>query len=470
MTTSSTTSSTTPTATAATPATTLDDLRTRLTGRVVEPHDADYDALRTVAAGGVDARPAAIVRPATDDDVVATLAFVRATGIPVAVRCGGHSSAAHSTVDGGVVIDVRDLLGIEVDADSGTAWVGAGHTAREVTAALAEHGLAVGFGDTGEVGVAGITLGGGIGFLSRAHGLTIDNLLGADVVTADGRVLRTDAANHPDLFWGLRGAGANLGVVTRLRFRVHPVRDVVGGMLLLPATAPVLAGLVAAAQAAPDELGVIVNVMPCPPLPFVPADVHGRLVVMALVCWSGAAEDADAVLAPIRSLAEPIADLVAPTPYAGMFPPDAPPEHPTVVARGLFTDVVDEPLAARLLDRLAEVDGMRVAQLRVLGGAIARVPDDATAYAHRSARVMAYVAAFVSPEDRDERAAWVAATAAALDRGVPGVYVNFLGEEGPDRVRDAYPGATWDRIAQVKATYDPENLFRRNQNVPPAAV
>lgn len=465
-----TTSETAPTSPASTlpAATTLEQLRTRLAGRVVEPHDADYDALRTVVLGGVDLRPAAVVRPATADDVVAALAFARATGTAVAVRCGGHSGAGHSTVHGGVVVDVRDLRGIEVHPGSRTAWVGAGHTAREVTAAAAEHGLAVGFGDTGGVGVSGITLGGGVGHLSRSHGLTIDNLLAAEVVTADGRVLHTDAAEHPDLFWGLRGAGANLGVVTRLRYRLHPLGDVVGGMLLMPATAPVVAGLVAAAQSAPDELSAIVNVMPCPPMPFVPQEHHGQLVAMALVCWSGPVEDAEAALAPFRSLAEPVADLVERTPYPALFPPDMPDHHPVAVTRSLFLDGVDEHLAGRLLDRLAAVDGMRVAQLRVLGGAIARVPDDATAYAHRSARVMANVAAFVTAEDRDERERWVAATADVLDQGVAGVYVNFLGDEGPERVRAAYPGATWDRLARVKAAYDPENLFRRNHNVPPA--
>lgn len=448
--------------------TALADLRARLRGRVVTPEDPDYDALRAVVPGGVDPRPAVIVRPLDDADVAAAVTVARESGLPLAVRSGGHSNAAHGSVDGGIVVDVRDLTELDVDVERRTAWVGAGLTAGAVTAATAAHGLAVGFGDTGSVGVSGITLGGGVGYLSRAHGLTVDNLLAADVVLADGRVVRADAEQHPDLFWALRGGGGNVGVVTRLQLRLHPLDGVVGGMLVLPATPAAVAGFVTATQAAPDELSAIVNVMPCPPLPFVPAEHHGSLVLMALVCWSGPAEAADAALAPLRAFGEPLADLVRPVPYPELFPPADPEYHPRAVALTLLTDHVDLPLAERLVERLSAVDGMRVVQLRALGGAIARVDPQATAYAHRSARLMGNVAAFVDgPDDRERRAAWVAQTAALLDQGNPGAYVNFLADEGPERVRAAYPGATWDRLAAVKAVYDPGNLFRRNQNVPP---
>jgi FAD/FMN-containing dehydrogenase len=448
--------------------TAVDDLRARLSGRAVDPSDPDYDALRVVVLGGVDPRPALIVRPADDADVAAAVVFARDHGLALAVRSGGHSGAGHGTVDDGLVVDLRDLHAVDVDVAGRTAWVGAGATAGEVTAATAAHGLAVGFGDTGSVGVGGITLGGGVGYLSRSHGLTVDNLLAADVVLADGQVVRADADQHPDLFWALRGGGGNLGVVTRFQFRLHPLDGVSGGILVLPASAAVLAGFVAALQGAPDELSGIVNVMPCPPMPFVPAEHHGELVVMALVCWSGAAEQAEAALAPLRGLATPLADLVRPVAYPELFPPADPEYHPTAVARTLLLDHVDLPLAERLMERLRAVDGMRVVQLRALGGAIARVPADATAYAHRSSRLMGNVAAFVTGDDRDRRAEWVAGTVALLDQGDTGVYVNFLGDEGPDRVRAAYPGPTWDRLSAVKATYDPGNLFRRNQNVPPA--
>ncbi|TKR27091.1 FAD-binding oxidoreductase [Cellulomonas hominis] len=447
----------------------LDALRSRFSGRLVEPDDPGYDDLRVVVLGGVEPRPAVIARPLDDADVAAAVAFARDAGLPLAVRSGGHSGAGHGTVDDGLVIDLRDMRAVDVDPGDRTAWVEAGATAGETSVATAAHGLAVGFGDTGSVGVSGITLGGGIGYLSRAHGLTVDNLLAADVVLADGRVVRADAEQHPDLFWALRGGGGNLGVVTRFRFRLHPLDGVTGGMLLLPATAPVVSGFLGALQAGPDELTAIVNVMPCPPLPFVPPEHHGSLVVMALVCWSGPPEAADAALAPIRALAEPIADLVRPVAYPELFPPADPGYRPTAVARTLLLDHVDRPLAEALVGRLEQTDGMRVVQLRALGGAIARVPADATAFAHRSSRLMGNVAAFVTdPEDRAARAAWVEGTAAVLDQGDAGAYVNFLGDEGPDRVRAAYPGATWDRLAAVKAAYDPGNLFRRNQNVPPA--
>ena len=454
---------------AAAPAPALDDLRARISGAVIEPQDPDFDAVRTVMMGGTDPRPAVVVRPADDADVAAAIAFARQSGLPIAVRSGGHSGAAYGSVDGGLVVDVRSLRAVDVDPADRTVWVGAGLTAGELTAATAAHGLAVGFGDTASVGISGITLGGGVGYLSRKYGLTIDNLLAADVVTADGRALRVDAENHADLFWAIRGGGGNFGVVTRLKFRLHPVDGVVGGMMFLPATPEVVAGFVAAAVAAPDELSTIANVMPCPPMPFVPEDVHGRLVVMGLFCFAGAPDDAAAALAPFRALAEPYADMVRPIGYPEMFPPVDPEYHPTAVSRTLLMDTVDTDLATTIVERLGAADGMRVVQLRVLGGAVARVAPEATAYAHRSARIMTNVAAFFDgPEDRVVRSAWVDGMVDLLDQGVAGAYVNFLGDEGPERVRAAYPGATWDRLTMIKAAYDPDNVFRRNQNIPPA--
>ena len=454
--------------------TTADDvareLRAAVTGPVVTAADPDYDALRAVVMGGVDPRPAVNSRPRSADEVTATLAVARRHGLPVAVRSGGHSGAAHGSVDGGVVVDVREMAGIEIDAEARTAWVGAGATAGEVSVATSAQRLVVGFGDTGSVGVAGITLGGGVGYLSRLHGLTVDNLLAAEVVLADGRTVVADAEHHADLFWALRGGGGNFGVVTRLKYRLHPLEHVTGGMLFLPAEPEVLAGLITAAQQAPEELGLIANVMPCPPMPFVPAELHGRTLIMTLVCYADTPDDAAAALAPIRALATPLADLVRPISYPEMFPPEnaGGDYHPVTVVRTLFLDRVDVDVARDAIERLDAIDGMRALQLRPLGGAIARVPADATAYAHRDAGLMANVVAFVTPEDRAQRTAWVTDYAAALDQGVAGAYVNFLADEGPDRVRAAYPGSTWDRLRAVKATYDPDNVFSRNQNVPPA--
>jgi FAD/FMN-containing dehydrogenase len=452
--------------TAALGAPAIDDLRGRITGRVIEPQDTGYDAARGIMLGGFDPRPAVIIRPADDGDVVEAIAFARRTGLPLAIRSGGHSGAAHSTIDGGLIIDLRDLKEYAIDATGRTVWAEAGLTAGELSAAVAANGLAIGFGDTGSVGISGITLGGGVGYLSRKYGLTIDNLLAADVVTADGRVLRVDADSHPDLFWAIRGGGGNFGVVTRMKFRLQPLDGVVGGMLFLPATAATVAGFMAAAQAAPDELSTIANVMPCPPMPFVPEELHGQLVLMGLFCFAGPPDDGAAAMAPFRALAEPIVDMVRPIAYPELFPPENPDYHPTAISKTMMIDAVDDATATAIMAQLESIDGVRVVQLRALGGAIARVPTEATAYAHRSARVLVNVAAFYA-DDRPQRLAWVEATIAALDQGVSGAYVNFLGDE-PERVREAYPGATWDRLTAIKARLDPDNLFRRNQNIAPA--
>lgn len=245
------------------------DLRCQFDCRVIGPDDEGYDDARMVALGGVDSRPALIVRPTVDADVVRTIALARESGLPLAVRSGGHSGAAHSTVDGGLVLDLRDMNALEIDVNARTAWAESGLSAGEFTEAAAAHGLAVGFGDTGSVELGGLTLGGGVGYLARKHGLTIDSLLAADVVTADGQVLRVDETSHPDLFWAIRGGGGNYGIVTRFQFRLQEVDRVVGGMLILPATPETVAGFIAAAEAAPDELTTIANVMNCPPVPFV---------------------------------------------------------------------------------------------------------------------------------------------------------------------------------------------------------
>ena len=258
------------------------ELRKNVTGRVIAQGDAGYDEVRVVPNGAVDARPAVIVRPTDAGDVSYVVGVARESGLPLAVRGGGHSGAGHSMVDGGIVIDLRDMRALDIDVDGGTAWAETGLTAGEYSTALAAHGLATGFGDTGSVGIGGITLGGGIGYLVRKYGLTIDDLLAVELVTADGNLVFADADQNPELFWALRGGGGNFGVATRIKFRTHPVDQIVGGMLILPATSDVIVGFVAAADAAPDDLSTILNVMTCPPLPFVPAEYHGQVIAMAL--------------------------------------------------------------------------------------------------------------------------------------------------------------------------------------------
>ena len=445
-------------------------LADQLKGRVIEPGHPDYDAARTVFYGDVDRRPSAIVKVANADDVARAIAHAREDGLEFAVRSGGHSVAGHSTTEGGIVIDLTDMKRLEIDPERRTAWAETGLTAGEYTSAVAKHGLATGFGDTGSVGIGGITLGGGVGFLVRKHGLTIDDLLAAEVVTADGDLLYTDDATHPDLFWAIRGGGGNFGVATRLKFRLHPLESFVGGMLFLPATPDVIASFVAEAEAAPDELSTIANVMTAPPLPFLPEEVHGQMLLMAFVAYAGDVEAGQRAIAPLRALAEPVADMVRPMSYAEMYPPEEEEYRPVAVAKTMFVDTVGLGAVETIVERIKASDAMMAAtQIRVLGGAVARVPAEATAYAHRDSRIMVNVAAmYQNPEERPKHAAWVEGLADELRQENQGAYVGFLADEGEERVRAAYPGSTWDRLREVKREYDPDNVFRLNQNIPPA--
>jgi FAD/FMN-containing dehydrogenase len=343
-----------------------------------------------------------------------------------------------------------------------------GLTAGEYTAAAGADGLATGFGDTDSVGIGGITLGGGIGYLVRKHGLTLDNLLAAEIVTADGELLRVDAETHPDLFWAIRGGGGNFGVATRFKYRLHEVDTVVGGMLMLPATPETIASFVAGADVAPEELSTIANIVKAPPMPFIPAEMHGGLVIMAKLVYAGGVEAGERVVAPFRALAKPIVDMVRPMRYPKIYPPEGD-DHPVASVRTMFTGVIDRRTAQTIVERLGSANApMAVAQIRVLGGAMARVPPDATAFAHRSSRVMVNVAAvYERPDEAAVHEPWVAGFAAALRQGDGGAYVNFLGDEVEARVRAAYPGKTWERLAVIKGRYDPTNLFRLNQNIPP---
>jgi FAD/FMN-containing dehydrogenase len=446
-------------------------LRKTFDGRVIAPGDESYDNARSLFYGGMDRRPAVIIRPIDADDVSRVLALAAETGLDLAVRSGGHSIAGQSVCDDGIVLDLSQMRVLDIDAERRVAHAQTGLTASQYTTAAAAHGLGTGFGDTGSVGIGGITLGGGVGYLSRKHGLTIDSLLAADVVTADGQQLHIDDEHHPDLYWAIRGGGGNFGVATRFTYRLHDVSSVVGGMLIQPATAETIEAFMAHAEAAPEELSIIAGVMPAPPMPFLPPEVQGQLVILGLVCYVGDAAAAERALAPFRSLATPIADMLKPMPYPEVYPPEQNDYHPIGPAHTMFVDRIDHGAAQTIIDRLNASDAqLRVAQIRALGGAVARVPNDATAYAHRDRRIMVNVAALCKDiEEAAARRPWVEEFASALRKGVnTGAYVGFLGDEGPERVRDAYPGSTWDRLAAIKATYDPTNLFHGNQNIPPA--
>src|SRR3954466_6748199 len=348
-------------------------LRTLFEDRVITPHDAGYDEARTVFYGGIDRRRALIVRARDATDVSRVVSLAREGGMELAVRSGGHSLAGHSVSDGGIVLDLSRMKAIELDVARRTAWAETGLTAGEYTTAAGAYGLATGFGDTGSVGIGGITLGGGIGFLVRKHGMTIDDLLAAEIVTADGELLHVDADNHPDLFWAIRGGGGNFGVATRFQYRLHEVGTIVGGPLILPATPELVASFIAEAQAAPAELSTIANVMNAPPVPFLPPEAHGKLIVMALLAYAGPIEDGERVLAPFRELAEPIANMVRPISYPEIYPPEDEDYRPIPALRNLFLEGVDLTAAETIIERIGSSGApMAVTQLRVLGGAMAR--------------------------------------------------------------------------------------------------
>jgi FAD/FMN-containing dehydrogenase len=447
------------------------EFSSKVRGELIRPRNDGYDEARSVFYGGFDRHPALIVRVKDATDVSHVVALARESGLELAIRSGGHSVAGHSTTDGGIVLDLSEMKNLEIDVEGRTAWAQTGLTAGEFTAAAGAHGLATGFGDTGSVGIGGITLGGGVGYLVRKHGLTIDDLISAEVVTADGELLHVDPETHPDLFWAIRGGGGNFGVATRFQFELHQVDTVVGGMMILPATPEVIGSFVAEADAAPEELSTIANIMVAPPMPFVPAEVHGQLIIMAMVVYAGEVDEGERVVAPLRALAEPIVDMVKPMPYPEIYPPEDDDYHPVASARTMFIDTLDRSLAETIVEYLRTSRAqMAVAQIRVLGGAMARVPADATAFAHRSSRIMANVAAlYERPDEAAVYEPWVNDFAAALRQGDDRAYVGFLGDEGEGRIREAYPGPTLQRLVEIKGRYDPTNLFRLNQNIRPEA-
>ncbi len=459
-------------------------LRSEVDGAVLEPADAGYDKARTIVMGGIDRHPAAIVQVAGVEDIRRVIAVARETGAELAIRSGGHSGAGYGTTEGGLVIDLRNMKKIEIDPASKSLWAETGNTAAEVSEAAGAHGLAIGFGDTGSVGVGGITTGGGIGYLVRKHGLAIDNVLAAEIVTADGQLVRADAETNPDLFWAIRGGGGNFGVVTRFLFKLADLPGVVGGMLFLPVNAEIIERFIQLADDAPEAMSTIANVMPCPPMPMVDPAWHGKLVIFGLMCFAGDAAAGEEAFRPFRQLSKlagldaPIADLVRPITYPEMFPPEPGggegEYHPLAVSKNLLIDKVDRRVAEVVMDQLDKIEApMKAVQIRVMGGAMARVPWDATAFAHRNYKVLVNVAAFYEgPADLPAKQAWMDETSEAMLEAAGATsrcaYVNFVNDEGPERVHDIYPAETYARLQQLKRRYDPGNLFRLNQNIPPA--
>ncbi|MBI3167389.1 MAG: FAD-binding oxidoreductase [Chloroflexi bacterium] len=449
---------------------TILELRALFNGKVIAPDDPRYEGARAVFYGGINRKPFAIVRVADAGDVSRLVSLARDFGFELAVRSGGHSTAGHSTSEGGIVLDLSDMKKLEINHEEQTAWVEAGMTAGEYTMAVGEHGFVTGFGDTGTVGLGGLTLGGGVGFLVRKYGLTIDNLLAAEIVTADGQLLHVDDRSHPDLFWAIRGGGGNFGVTTRFKFKLHKLEKVYGGMLFLPATPDTIVSFLAEADSAPDELSTILNIMPAPPMPFLSEDVHGKIIMMAMMVYAGDVEVGEQVMSKFRAIATPYADMLRPMAYSEMFPPEEGGDyHPVAAGRTMFIDRVDRSVAELMMDRLQSSTAMMaVTQLRVLGGAMTRVPVDATAFAHRESKIMVNLAAlYNNPEEKDHHEAWVTQYESDLRQSDKGAYVNFLGAVDQAQVRAAFPGSAWKRLGEIKKKYDPTNLFRLNQNIPP---
>jgi FAD/FMN-containing dehydrogenase len=444
-------------------------LRPWLTGELVTADSPRFDELRKVPDITVDRCPLAIVHAANTEDVAATVRFARAYELPLAVRSGGHSVAHHSMIDGAIVVDLSGLKRVSILPQARIARVQAGATSRDVADVAHAFGLALSTGDTAGVGMGGLATGGGIGLMVRKYGLAIDNLLSARVVTANGDVVTASPDEHPDLFWAIRGGGGNFGVVTELEFRLAPVEQVLGGVLILPASREVIRGYLDYTASAPDDLTTIANLMHVPPLPFVPPDRVGDLVLLIVACWTGSVEDGERALAPLRSLATPIADLVSPIPYPQMFDFTEFGPHAASVRMMFANDLADASIEASL-DAMERVSSpLSVIQLRGLGGQMAHVGSGETAFAHRDRRYVVSIVALWTDaaEDADPHRAWVQSLWEKIRHEGIGTYVNFLEDEGEDRVREAYPAATFARLAAIKRQYDPENLFRFNQNIPP---
>ena len=454
----------------------LERLRDCFNGAVIGRDDDGYDEARSIWNGAIDRRPAGIARCAGVADVVAAVRYARERDLPVAVRSGGHGVGGHALCDGGLVIDLSPMKGIRVDPAARTARAEAGVLWGELDRETQLFGLATVGGIVTHTGIAGLTLGGGIGWLMRKYGATVDNLLSVDLVTADGELITASEDHNPDLFWGVRGAGGNFGIVTSLEYRLHAVGPIVlAGPIFHPLrdAQEVLGFYREFAASAPDELTTIFELGVAQPLPFLPEDVHGKPIVMVGACYAGPPEDGARVVRPLKEFGNPIADLLEPKPYLAlqsMFDPFVPHGWHRYWKSVELPPLTDSAIDT-LIDHTSRITSPRSYTIVFqLGGALARVAEDATAYPQRDAAFNVNVNAVWAEDDPDAHGhiAWArdffdAMRPHARDR----VYVNFLGDEGPDRVRQAYGTEKYDRLVELKRKYDPTNFFRLNQNVPP---
>jgi FAD/FMN-containing dehydrogenase len=466
----------TETATLATATTDLASLRESLHGPVIGPEDGGYDEARSIWNGMIDRRPAYIARCTGVADVAAAVRFARERELLVAVRAGGHGVGGHAICDGGLVIDLSPMKGIRVDPQTRTARAEAGVLWGELDRETQLHGLATVGGIVTHTGIAGLTLGGGIGWLMRKHGATVDNLVSVDLVTADGELLTASEDENPDLFWGVRGGGGNFGIVTSFEYRLHRMGPIVlAGPMFHPLedAREVLAFYRDFIATAPDELTTIFELGVAPPAPFLPEDVHGKPIVMVGACYAGAPEDGIDVVRPLKEFGNPIVDLLEPKLYTAlqsMFDPAVP--HGW---HRYWKSVELPPLTDGAIDTLVEHASAQTSPKSYcivfqLGGALARVGEDETAFTQRDAAHNVNINAVWTEDDRegDRHVAWAREFFSAMQSHAgERVYVNFLGDEGADRVRQAYGARQYERLAGLKRTYDPTNFFRMNQNISP---
>jgi FAD/FMN-containing dehydrogenase len=454
----------------------VDALRGGLRGALCLPGEAGYDEARTLWNAMIDKRPAVVVRAAGASDVIQTVRLAAQHGLLLSVRGGGHNIAGNAVCDGGLMLDLSRMLSVRVDTAARTVRVEPGARLADLDKETQAFGLATPVGINSTTGVAGLTLGGGFGWLSRKHGLTVDNLLSADVVTAAGELVHTSPNANPDLFWAIRGGGGNFGVVTSFEFKLHPVGpQVTAGLIVHPFSAArdVLLEYRRLVAQAPDELSVWVVMRKAPPLPFLPKDVHGTEVLVLAICHLGDAAASQKVVAPFKAIGKPIADVVGPAPLVGWqtaFDPLLTPGERNYWKSHDFVEIADGFIDV-LLDAVGKLPSPDCEVfVGNLGGAINRVPADATAYPHRDIEfVMNVHTRWSNPAEDAGCIAWARALYdAATPFATGGVYVNFMPEDEAKRVRTGAYGPNYDRLAKIKAKYDPKNLFRMNQNVAPA--
>ena len=443
-------------------------------GELVAPGNPAYEEQRRVWNGSIERFPALIARCGGVDDVIAAVGFARRSGLPVAVRSGGHSFPGLSVCDGGLVIDLGPMKGIRVDPEARTARVQAGVLWGELDRETQEFGLATVGGIVTHTGVAGLTLGGGIGWLQRKHGLTIDQLLSVELVTAGGELVRASEAENPDLFWGLRGGGGNFGIVTEFEFRLHPVGPIVlAGPIFWPIEkAPSLLRFYREWSAElPDDMMSIVVHRKAPPLDFVPQELHGKLVVAVACCYAGPVEEGEAVVAPLKGFDSPVLDLCEPKPYVdhqAMFDASYPHDWWYYMRACDVAELTDDVVDVTVEHAMRIGSPLTAFPIWQLGGAVARRSEDDAAFNGRAAgHTFNITAVTTSADGFDAEREWVRDFWSALEPHHTSVYVNFLMDEGQERVRKAYGARKYDRLKALKRKYDPDNFFRLNQNIPP---